>query len=205
MKTITMTLVLLVLGGAPGQAMAEEGEYLESGPEFGESFEFNFERTHDRGLYARVSAGLGWVATEVVPPAALEVAHAGVGLTYGAHLGALALPQFSLHLSQWGQVGPERGFLSLGPGLTFYFEEDDNTFLSVAAGATTLYDAAPDLDPLTQWGLGGEVEVGMGWWVAAHSSLGVSLVGGGSAFDLDGDGIAGAGWYASLRMTFAFN
>jgi hypothetical protein len=35
--------------------------------------------------------------------------------------------------------------------------------------------------------------------------MGVSLVGGGTAFDLDGDQVAGSGWYAGVRMTLAVN
>ena len=95
--------------------------------------------------------------------------------------------------------------MGVGPGLTFYFDETQNYYLSVAAGASTLYDEAPDLEPLTQWGLSAEAELGMGWWVSAHGSLGISLVAGATAFDLDRDQVAGSGFHAGARLTFSLN
>ncbi len=200
--TYAVVLVSMLLSSS-----AWAGETYEPGPELQESFDFNFERTHDRGLYLRGSAGLGYTATQVVPAAPGGEAgdQAGVGLTYGAHLGGFVSERFALHLSQWGQLGAERGFLSVGPGLTFYFAEDANHFLSVVAGATTLYDAAPDVGVFTEMGLATELELGTGWWVTPHSSLGVSLVGGATAFDLDRNQVAGQAWYAGARLTFALN
>lgn len=205
-KAQVVLAVLATMMFVSTSAWAQE-EYVEPGPEIAEAFEFNFEKNHDQGVYLRASAGLGFVATDVSPPApgASSGELAGAGLTYGAHIGGFVAPRVALHLSQWGQISPERGFLSAGPGVTFYLLEDANFFFSAAGGVTTLYDAAPDLDAFTQIGLGGEVEFGTGWWVSPHTSLGLSLVGGGSAFDLDGDQVAGAGWYAGLRMTFAVN
>lgn len=206
MKTLTVMSLMALMALKTSSAFAQD-EYVEPGPDLAESFDFNFERTHDKGVYLRASAGLGFASSTVSPPAPGGETgdQSGMSLTYGAHLGGFVAPRVSLHLSQWGQIGAERGFLSAGPGLTFYFLEDANFFFSVAAGATTLYDAAPDLDAFTQLGLGTEAELGTGWWVSPESSLGLSLVGGATAFDLDGDQVAGSGWYAGLRMTYAFN
>jgi hypothetical protein len=211
---VVFVLAVLTGPGVPGVCLAQQdgqGEYMESGPELVEEFEYNFERVHDKGVYARASAGLGWVSTQLTQGASGETSgaqvreRAGVGLIHGAHVGGLVAGQLALHLSHWGQVAPERGFLSAGGGVTFYFAEDANAFVSVVGGASTLYDASGGVDVFSQWGLGGELELGMGWWVAAHSSMGVSLVGGGTAFDLDGDQVAGSGWYAGVRMTLAVN
>lgn len=183
-------------------------DYVEpsQGMELGSRFRFNFHRHHDRGLYSRLGAGLGYVSASIIPPyQGAEVEEQGLRFGYGAHLGTYVVPRLALHLAQWGQVGARRGGLGVGIGQTFYVRESKNAFLSTSFGAVTLYDQAPDVQFGEQWALGGELEAGLGSWVSLRSSLGASLVAGGHLFDLDQDGVSGSSWYVGMRLTWARN
>ncbi len=201
-KKIQVITILCVMC-ASVQVQADE---VSPEPELATRFKYNFHKHHDRGLYSRLGAGLGFVSSSITPPyQGAEVEDEGLRLAYGAHLGAFVVPRLALHVSQWGQLGAQRGGLGVGVGQTFYVKEAKNTFVSTNLGAVTLYDQAPDVRVAQQWALGGEVEAGLGTWVSRRSSLGVSLVAGGHVFDLDQDGISGSSWHAGLRLTWAHN
>lgn len=170
------------------------------------TFSTNFARTHDRGVYGRLSLGLGYVSDRVVPGVGqAEDATKGARAMYGAHAGMLVAPRLALHLSHVAQLGADRGSLGVGGGVSFYPREDKNWLVSMSLGGVSVYDAAPDIVLGEQWGLGGEVEVGSGWWVSDHASLGMSLVGGAHAFDLDGDGIASSSWHVGVRVALSLD
>ena len=111
-------LVLMTLLAAPAAASAEPGE-LERypGPEIAESFETNFYRVHDAGLYFRLAAGLAYASSEIDPPARGESggSESGARLTYQAVLGGFPVGRLALGAHQWGTLGGERGVVSAGP------------------------------------------------------------------------------------------
>ena len=202
LKIVSISIACAVLC-LPAMSWADG---FESQPEMARRFSYNFHKQHDRGLYLRLGAGVGYLSSSITPPYEGEtVEKSGVRFGYGAHLGGYVAPRWALHLSQWGQLGASRGSLGAGPGTTFYFKEAKNMFLSASLGGVTLYDSAPDLDFGTQWALGGELEAGLGTWVSPHASLGVSLVAGGHLLNLDQDMISGSGWHAGARLTWALH
>lgn len=199
---ITLTLLLW-----SSSSYAEEG-ILDANQdiELSTTFSFNFHQHHDRGVYTRLGAGVGYVTASITPPyQGEEVNETGARFGYNAVLGGFVRPQFAVHLSHWGQLGAHRGSLGAGVGQTFYLKEDQNVFLSTSLGAVTLYDDAPDVTFARQFALGGEVEAGLGTWVSLDSSLGASLVAGGHLLDLDRDAVMGSGWHAGVRVTWAFH
>lgn len=188
---------------ASSHALADE---FNAEPEMATRFQHNFHKHHGRGIYTRLSAGLGYVSASITPPyQGAEVEDEGLRFGYGAHLGGYVVPRLALHVSQWGQVGASRGGLGLGVGQTFYIRESKNTYISTSVGGVALYDQAPDVAFAAQWALGGEIEAGIGSWVSARSSLGAALVAGGHVLDLDQDGISGSSWHAGIRLTWAIN
>ncbi len=205
MKTSIISVLCSIMVSGPAQAGQDTIE-PEQNMDVASQFRFNFHRQHDRGVYSRLGAGLGYVSASITPPyQGAQVEDEGLRMAYGAHLGGFAVPRLALHLSQWGQIGAQRGGLGLGIGQTFYIKESRNTFISTSLGAVTLYDQAPDVRFAEQWALGGEVEAGLGSWVSSRSSLGASLVAGGHVFDVDQDGISGSSWHVGLRLTWARN
>ena len=172
-----------------------------------ESFETNFRRNHDLGPYFRAAVGVGYLSSEVDPPAqgASEDEDAGARVLYHLVLGGYPSEQVVLGIHQWGGLGAARGFVSAGPGASFYFDEEENLFMSFALGVQTFYDPAPDIEVFDQWGASGVLEVGTGWWVSNHWSMGLSFLGGAGTFDLDGDGVRGSSWNVGLAVTLAVN
>ena len=171
-----------------------------------ERFTYNFDHVHDRGVYMRLGLGGGYVSDKITPGIEqAEDVSSGARWLMGAHLGMLVVPRFALHLSHFGELGADRGALGLGAGVTFYPIESSNWLLGVSLGGVTAYDEAPDIVLGEQWGFGGEAEVGMGWWVGSRTSLGLSVVTGAHAFDLDGDRIASSAWHVGLRVSVSLN
>ena len=187
-------------------SVAWADEYTAGQTPFEERFTHNFVRAHDRGLYARFSLGVGYVSDQVVPGVSVARDESrGMRTLYGAHVGGYVAPRLALHLSNFSELGFDRGTFGVGPGLTFYPFEDKNWLLSLSLGGVSLYDGAPDIEFLEQWGVGTEVECGTGWWASDHAAIGLSLVGGAHAFDLDGDGVASSSWHVGLRLSVSLD
>lgn len=213
-KLKLLTCAALLATTWPGVARASESPFGKTergggGATLSRRFAYNFERAHDRGVYARFGLGPN-VARALVTPALIEEEGAGSGAqsaTMGSQLvvGFYPVERLVLHLGVMGDLGATRGFIHVGPGVSFYFQEQRNLYVSLSLPASTFYDASPDIAPLTQWGQGVIGEAGVGRWVSPHGVLGLALTAGAAGFDYDGDGIAGSSRFIGLRATLSIN
>lgn len=197
MQRFIFLSVLMTLWAVP--AMAQD--------EVVERFETNFGQTHDRGLYFRLSGGLIYGKSDIIPQALGKADEAKKGWHFGydAHLGGFAVGQLAIHGSQWSQVQSDRAHMALGLGLTYYLHEQKNWFVSSMLGPSVLYDQAPDIHLGDQVGLSGGVAFGTGWWIADDWVMGFVVNATGHHADLDRDGVYTTAWSAGLQLSLSLN
>ena len=200
---VLVMTVLMVSSVATAQQYVDES----SDDDISTRFDTNFAHTHDRGFYTRLSAGVLYRYSTVVPPALGQEDEDDKGWIFGydVNLGWLPTSQLAVHVSQWSDVGAKRGHIAGGLGVTYYFNESQNWFVSSMAGPSFLYDEAPDLKFGDQGGLSAQVQLGTGWWIAPDWVLGCVLSASGEHIDLDADGIYSTGWQAGLRFSLSLN
>lgn len=205
MKLARSTFLVHLFALLAWPSASQAGEPFTPAPQLSERFQYNFRQRHDRGFYLRLGAGAGYLDASIDAPTEEALRTQGIRLSYALHTGFFVKERLVLGLAQFSQLSGTRGLLHAGPAATLYFQEDRNLFIGAALGAQTFYDTSANIDPLRQWGVGGEVELGTGWWVGDHSHLGLSFATGISGFDLDQDSITGQGWHVGLRATVGLN
>lgn len=170
-----------------------------------ERFDHNFDQVHDSGLYWRIGAGTSYTHTQIIPGFEGDDLDKGWSTTLEACVGGYIANQLVLHASLGSQLGIQRGLITPGVGLTYYFNEHSNWLIGANLGVASIYDAAPDIDLFDQWAISGSAYVGTGWWISPTSSLGVMLSVKGVHMDLDADGVLFAGWLAGLQGFVSWN
>lgn len=197
MKRLFLLTAMMLLSTTP--AMAQEDVV--------ERFETNFGRTHDRGLYFRLSGGVLYGHSTIIPQALGQPDESKKGWLFGydAHLGGFAVGQLAIHGSQWSQIQSDRAHLALGLGVTYYLHEQKNWYISSMVGPSLLFDQAPDMHFGDQVGLSTGVGFGTGWWIADDWVMGFSLQASGHHMDLDRDGIYTTAWTTGLQLTLSLN
>lgn len=170
-----------------------------------DTFDFDFSRTHDRGLYLRLGLGTGFAGLARGTGPVLEESPDTLRMATSLHLGGLVTPGVALHLSQLGLLGARQGSLGLGLGATLMPDVHAQHFVSASLGAATAYDLEREVAPLAQWGFMGEVELGTGWWLTQDSGLLISAYAGGGHVDLEADGVLYMDWRVGARLSWTLD
>jgi hypothetical protein len=173
-----------------------DGERVEMEQPVHRRFQRNLRFNHDRGVLVRVAAGAGYSSREV------GVIVEGIGVTPQIAVGWLPVEATAIHLSGWGSIGQSVTTVGAGPGVTHYFEQKENLWVSAQIGPVTA-DAGGSW--FEQWALGGELEAGLFGWTGARFSMGGSLFGGVEGIDLDGDQKEISGWRLGIRVGMVYN
>lgn len=108
----------------------------------------------------------------------------------------------AVHGGIWGVIGRGLVTVGAGPGMTYYFNETGNLWLSAELGPVT---SSHNSRLFSEWGLGGELSIGLFGWMGDRWSMGGSLFTGGEAFDLDANAREIRSWRLSLRFGVADN
>ncbi len=197
-------LMVLAIGGVGVSASAEgpadgagmDGERQPIRQPVQRRFQRNLRYNHDRGVFFRMGAGAGYGARD------LGVSVKGIGVMPQIAVGWLPVEATAIHLSGWGLIGQDVMTLGAGPGVTHYFDQRENLWISAQIGPVTA-DGGGML--FEQWALGGELEAGLFGWTGARFSMGGSLFGGVAGIDLDGDDRQISGWRLGIRVGVVYN
>lgn len=201
-----LVVLFLSLAGSAGDELKRETASMSSSVTVIQSeqpvyrrFKRNMPRRHDRGAFARLGVGVAGMTGDGRGGAK------GITPTGQLALGWLPWKQVAIHATAFGFGSDKDGGVGLGPGVTFWFKEEGSVYLSATAGPVVgLGHRYADVEQ-RQWMLGGEVELGLHWWVGDQWSLGGSVFAGGEAVELDGDGESQARARGGLRIGVTFN
>jgi hypothetical protein len=187
----------------------------------------NLPREHDRGVFLRLSAGLGTAKSKIddfvfeggeLGPNELEMSGMSGDINFA--IGGVVARNLAVHatLAGWSVTDPDLDFgeisvesddvtlgLSMfGAGVTYYIMPA-NIYLSGSLGAAVLTLDVDGDDAESDAGLGIDLTVGKEWWVGSRWGLGAAL---GANFhnvpskDFEDQDFSGSSFAARFSATF---
>jgi hypothetical protein len=188
-------------GVTPSMAQELDGEEVSSRDQpVKRRFETKFDKRHDRGVYVRMSAGVGWASGQTLDGGTRVSQGMGVGLLPSLAVGSVLWEGTALHGGVWGLMSGNSIEIGVGPGLTHYFDPAKNLWISAQAGPVTRPSRG-----LSEWAAGGELEGGVGGWTGDHCARRRSLFGGGTGGNFDGNDRRFSSWRIGLRLNLVHN
>lgn len=184
-----------------GEALAEGNALLRSTQPVARRFRRNLPRNHDRGAFFRLALGGGY-ASFVSDAESDAIETSGLSLFPGLAVGWLPYEQVALHLSAWSVLGGALVTGSIGPGVTYYFDARENTWVAIAIGVSAAHE--PETVGL-EWSLSTEIEAGIYRWQTGTWSMGASLFADFAGIGLDGNGEAPWCWALGFRVGVVYN
>ena len=169
---------------------AVAGAVLAASPAFAQETVDGREDRYRRhqGLFLRFDAGGGYLKSSAAPNGT-DASLSGPALSFGVSLGANVVenlsifghmsissapfPTASLGGSSVGTSNSSLEFLSIGPGVNYYFMPS-NFYLSGMVVLTGLITALEGASGSTKAGFGAKLAVGKEWWVTDRWGLGIA-------------------------------